>query len=146
MNREQDVFADSLAPVVPTDTDGDMLPDWWMLQYFGHTTGDASDNSRAQDDADGDGMSNLQEYLTGTNPRDSASVFRLQIAAMISTNTMALTWISVPGGSYQIQYKDNLTDPVWLNLSGNPTVTGNQGCYMMPASQSSRYYRIVEEN
>jgi WD40-like Beta Propeller Repeat len=146
LNREQDVFADSLTPVVPTDTDGDKLPDWWMLQYFGHPTGDAGDNSRAQDDADGDGMSNLQEYLTGTNPRDSTSVFRLQIAAMISTNTMALTWISVPGGSYQIQYKDNLTDPVWLNLPGNPTVTGNQGCFMMPPSQSSRYYRIVEEN
>ena len=53
------------------DSDGDGIPDWWMLQHFGHPTGLASDNSRAQDDTDGDGMSNLQEFLSGTDPRSS---------------------------------------------------------------------------
>ena len=50
------------------DSDGDGIPDSWMLQIFGHATGLASDLSRAQDDADGDGMTNLQEYLAGTDP------------------------------------------------------------------------------
>ena len=50
------------------DTDGDGLPDGWTLFYFGHPTGQAGDKSRAQDDADSDGISNLQEYINGTNP------------------------------------------------------------------------------
>jgi hypothetical protein len=49
-------------------TDGDGIPDSWMMKYFGHPTGLASDNSRAQDSASGDGISNLQKYLTGMNP------------------------------------------------------------------------------
>ena len=51
------------------DTDHDGIPDAWMMQNFGHATGLASDHSRAQDDADGDGLSNLQEYHAGTNPK-----------------------------------------------------------------------------
>jgi hypothetical protein len=51
------------------DTDGDGIPDWWMMKYFGHPTGKASDGSLASSDPDGDGLTNLQEYIGGTNPR-----------------------------------------------------------------------------
>ncbi len=44
------------------DTDGDGIPDSWKLYYFGTT------NVDADDDADGDGLTNLEEYLAGTNP------------------------------------------------------------------------------
>ena len=60
------------------DSDGDGIPDSWMLQNFGHPTGLAADHSRAQDDPDGDGMSNLQEYLAGTNPLDPQSCLKLR--------------------------------------------------------------------
>ena len=52
------------------DTDGDGIPDDWMNKYFGHPTALASDLSRAQDDPDGDGLTNLQEYLNGTDPKN----------------------------------------------------------------------------
>jgi hypothetical protein len=58
----------------PQDTDGDGIPDWWMLQYFGHATGQASDQSLASQNADGDGVSNLREYQRGTDPANAASV------------------------------------------------------------------------
>jgi len=45
------------------DSDSDGLPDSWELQYFGSTTG-----ASAAANADGDGLTNLQEYLLGTNP------------------------------------------------------------------------------
>jgi len=50
------------------DSDADGIQDWWMVQYFGHPTGQAGDHSLATDDANLDGRSNLQEYLAGTNP------------------------------------------------------------------------------
>ncbi|MEY2526915.1 MAG: large repetitive protein, partial [Verrucomicrobiota bacterium] len=48
--------------VTTIDSDGDGIPDNWMNLHFSHATGQAADKSRATDDADGDGMTNIQEY------------------------------------------------------------------------------------
>jgi glucose/arabinose dehydrogenase len=53
----------------PVDSDGDLLPDWWELAYFGSETG-GSTNS----DSDGDGATNLTEYRAGTDPLNAQSV------------------------------------------------------------------------
>ncbi|MBU0624410.1 MAG: PKD domain-containing protein [Candidatus Thermoplasmatota archaeon] len=45
------------------DLDGDDLPDWWEVKYFGSI----AEQSRS-DDYDNDGYSNLQEYASGTDP------------------------------------------------------------------------------
>jgi hypothetical protein len=114
-----------------------------MMQYFGHPTGQAGDNSLASDDADGDGASNLQEYLAGTDPTNPNSVFRLSAATSVNS-TISLTWLVVPGKSYQIQYKTNLNDPVWLTAPGNVSVIGSQGSYLAPAATPSSFYRVFE--
>jgi hypothetical protein len=44
------------------DSDEDLLPDDWEMYFFGVLEQGASG------DADGDGVSNIQEYLRGTNP------------------------------------------------------------------------------
>ena len=44
--------------------DGSGMPIWWQWQHFGH--GGVNPN----DDPDGDGRSNLQEYQAGSNPLD----------------------------------------------------------------------------
>ena len=49
--------------VLPRDTDGDGLPDWWELAYFGSATA-----GLPNDDTDGDGASNVAEYQAGTDP------------------------------------------------------------------------------
>lgn len=51
---------------VPLDRDGNGLPDWWEMQYFGHTGVDPNA------DPDGDVLSNLQEYVLGINPNRAA--------------------------------------------------------------------------
>jgi hypothetical protein len=50
------------------DTDHDGLPDDWERFYFGDLS------AGPDDDADGDGASNLSEYRAGTNPVSKASV------------------------------------------------------------------------
>ena len=57
----------------PEDSDGDGIPDWWTQLYFGHPTGLALDYSRAADDPDGDGLTNLEEYRLGTDPQNPDS-------------------------------------------------------------------------
>ena len=49
------------------DSDGDGMPDWWELQCTGSTTA-----MPATADDDGDGVSNLTEWLGGTDPRDAS--------------------------------------------------------------------------
>jgi alpha-tubulin suppressor-like RCC1 family protein len=85
------------------DTDGDGIPDDWMMRYFGHPTGLASDNSRAQDDADGDGMSNLAEYLAGTDPRDAHSYLRINSLTLDGTNGVQVVWGSASNKLYSIE-------------------------------------------
>lgn len=51
------------------DSDGDGIPDYWELQYSGFANWlDATD---ADDDLDGDGYTNLEEYLNGLAPDNS---------------------------------------------------------------------------
>jgi Tol biopolymer transport system component len=139
LNRTPDVFASLL------DSDGDGIPDEWMQHYFGHPTGQANDASRAQDDADGDGVTNLEEYLAGTDPTAAASFFKLQITP-VSAGRTSLTWLAMPGRGYQVQYKDDLSDPFWQAAAGAPSFAGNQGAFTVPVSQPNRFYRIVLTN
>ncbi len=55
--------------VAPQDTDHDGMPDEWENR-FGL---DASNPSDSAADADGDGYTNVEEYLNGTSPTDSSA-------------------------------------------------------------------------
>lgn len=62
------------------DADGDGLPDVWEVLYAagknGHAGLDLASND-AKADNDGDGRSNWEEYVAGTDPLDENSVFGL---------------------------------------------------------------------
>jgi len=95
---------------VALDSDGDGIPDWWMVKYFGHPTGQAGDQSLAGDDADGDGISNLQEYLNGTDPTDSYNgiVPNLQIVNL--DNPVGPSQIGLAGSFLPIPLTALVTD------------------------------------
>ena len=128
------------------DTDGDGIPDSWMMQHFGHPTGLSIDRSRAQDDADGDGMTNFQEYLAGTDPLDPQSCLRVVAQRIAGTGQPQFSFTAVAGIDYTLQYCDHLGSGLWLKLNDVPAdptmriVTLNDPG---AASAPTRFYRVV---
>ena len=72
---------------------GDGIPNGWKQQYGL----DPLDPNLANEDADGDGMSNLQEYLAGTDPTNSASFFSITAVAQ-EGNDVRVTWMTGMAG------------------------------------------------
>ena len=63
---------------------------------------------------DGDGMSNLQEYLVGTDPHDANSKMQLSIIYPDASPTPFLSWLAISNISYTVQYRKNVSpDSSW---------------------------------
>lgn len=55
-----------------------------------------------------------------------------------------INWTANPGVTYQIQFKNDLTDPDWQLVNGNAVVEGNLGSIMdLAPNPDHRFYRIV---
>jgi pectate lyase len=62
----------------------------WQLQYFGCTD---CPQAAANADPDGDGQSNTNEFLMGTDPTNSASAFRITLIVR-TNNDVRVTWMT----------------------------------------------------
>lgn len=61
-----------------------------------------------------------------------------------ATNNIELTWSTVPGMVYQVQYTANLHPTTWSNLDGTITATGNTLSTSYPiGTAKQRFYRAV---
>jgi hypothetical protein len=61
-----------------------------------------------------------------------------------TTNNIDLTWSTVPGMVYQVQYTANLHPTTWSNLEGTITATGNTLSTSYPiGTATQRFYRAV---
>jgi hypothetical protein len=66
------------------------------------------------------------------------------VFAPASLQSPTLTWPATSGKSYQVQFKDDLTDAVWQSLNGNVWVDGNLGYATdLAPNASQRFYRIA---
>ena len=97
----------------------DGIPDSWRLLYFGTVSNLLS---AANLDPDGDGASNWQEYLAGTNPMDPASVLRLTPVA--PSPNFTVQWPSVPGKTYSVLSSSSLFSTNWTVTASNLPGTG----------------------
>jgi Tol biopolymer transport system component len=59
-----------------------------------------------------------------------------------------VAWPFTPGRTYSVQYKNNLTDPIWQDLPGAVTFIGNRGWFNAAARPVSpqQFYRVVSGN
>jgi hypothetical protein len=76
---------------------------------------------------------------------NSGSVFYAQLfpAGSLAANP-TITWPLASGKTYQVLYKNNLSDPLWQNLPGSITFIGDTGYITDPSPPTDkRFYRIV---
>ena len=138
----------NLNVVSPADINANGLPDGWEAAY------NLTDPNA---DPDGDGRTNAEEYLANTNPTNAASVFRITGAARQANGHVVLSWPSVGGTRYRVQYANaaapaggftDLVRPLATEMDSGPygapatksftddfTLTG-------PPTNGARYYRI----
>ena len=94
-------------------------------------------------DLDGDGMSNRDEYLSGTDPTDPDSVMKLTFA---TTNTALLEFVARSNITYSIQFRTNLVTGSWnnpTNLNAQSQTRTVQVNTVSSPALPERYYRVV---
>lgn len=61
----------------------------------------------------------------------------------MGTNGISLSWTAIQGLNYRLQYKTNLDDAVWVDLTGDVTATNGVMTINDPAIYPQRYYRLL---
>lgn len=127
---------------VSGDSDEDGMPNDWEIQYFGGYT-----NAVAEVDADGDGLDNLSEYISGYDPTDSNSVFKVtgyEAPPAGSSAPFILTWNPVAGRFYTVGYNDNLLTSDFAEIPDAIDLPYTQNSYTDTVDRigSMHFYRV----
>jgi hypothetical protein len=124
------------------DSDGDGIPDAWERLNFGNLT-----TANGTSDRDGDGSSDLGEYLADTDPTDPNSNLRITAYAADPGGSPArIQWTSVASRLYRIQKRTDLNPgSIWSDIglgliSPSAGTTTTRG-FTDPASPQ-RFFRI----
>ena len=103
------------------DADGDGMPDDGEARY----ELDPNNADDADQDADSDRHSNLEEYIAGTSPTNSADCLEITQMSIAEMTNVILNWDSVAERLYAIQTTSNLlsswtnvSDPIYTNMPG----------------------------
>src|SRR6266404_1063573 len=112
------------------------LPDSWRTTYFGSPDPFAGPNRHPGDDYDGDGYTNLQEWLLGSNPADPAS--NLRITSFVTTN---IQWQAKGYELYELYSSTNFNN--WTRAI-NPVLPTNSAGSATPLTNGKpkQFFRV----
>lgn len=141
----------NLTVVAPGDTNANGIADVWETAYL---------ITDANADDDNDGRSNLEEYLSNTNPTNAASVIKIISESRAANGHTTITWASVGSVRYRVQFSNGgsnglgnafaeIVRPLATELDAAPASTGSTQTFTddftltggAPVS-GQRYYRI----
>jgi Tol biopolymer transport system component len=133
-NDRMDVFV--LQPGLG-DSDNDQLDDDWEMAYF-------SDLSRnGQGDFDADGATDFAEFLAGTDPGNSGSVFRVLAVTSVGSGVRKIIWSGNPARRYAVEFKNDINAVGWTAVNDITVWEGSTASVTDYTANSSprRYYR-----
>jgi hypothetical protein len=120
------------------DADADGLPDDWETQN-GFNPGVNGDQ---QLDFDQDGLTNGEEFIAGTDPRNPLSYLRIDLG--LNGQSAQLNLMALSPRTYTVEYTDDLGSGNWQRLGDVSARTTNR-VEIIPDLQwtPGRYYRLV---
>jgi hypothetical protein len=101
-------------------------------------------------DADGDGITDVGEILTGTNPDDPNSVFAAQVVA-VTAEGVTIKWPSVEGAVYTVARTPDLVGGSFSALVQGYRLTAKSTGFMEFTDTTAKlgsgpyFYRVVKE-
>jgi len=113
----------------------DVIPQEWMGANFGAQFWTWPS---PYVDSDGDGASNFQEFMAGTNPNDSNSVLKQKLRS--TPQGMFLDWNTQPGLIYQVWSAAGPVGP-WVKLGG-PRFAAGVVDSLYVGGNAAGFYRI----
>lgn len=115
------------------DSNNDGLPDDWQSENWGKRWPDSNA------DSDGDGATNFEEFLAGTDPTSEASVLRMQI----STREFGvyLDWNTQAGNFYQLQVTTDFR--TWENVGVPRFSSSTNDTLPINMPGQVKYYRVI---
>jgi hypothetical protein len=128
------------------NTPPDLISDQWKTNFFGSVTNAlAAPNA----DPDGDGLSNLAEYLEGSDPTINDFPLQLlvpELHAEATGRTVVLRWMAVAGRSYTLESTSDLTCGDWTPLATNIIATGPFAEFMQSnVTNTTQFYRVRQK-
>ena len=114
------------------------MDDAWEVQYFG------GHHRNGLGDADGDGLTDGDEFKTGMVPVDPGSVFALRY--QLEAGAGALLWPGTPDRQYRLEQRADLDEADWEVVVGEPEPAGDG--WMRQAdpgfpSETQRWFRLI---
>ena len=107
------------------------------------STGGAAPDPLA--DSDGDGFSNGAEMTAGTDIYDRNDYFRASSEQSHADGSVLISWQSITGSRYTVQFTGNLASGTWSNVAGYTDLpgTGSVMSFSEKMPGTVRYYRVL---
>jgi len=125
-----------------TDSVGDGIDDVWRAEYFGGDGSTTNSQSAASADPDNDGMTNEQEFRSGTSPIAPGSALSLS-GTLEASGLLTLRFPTVSGYRYRLEKTDTLTPVLWAPILYN--IAGDDGDKEYPLNiegETNGFYRV----
>ena len=105
------------------DTNANGVPDWWEWEHFTNLT-----SVTANSNHDGDGFSDLQEFVADTDPASEESHFR--VASISAANECRVACLGSPARVYTLECTPHLGTGGWSAVAGQVQVDGTDALFL----------------
>jgi hypothetical protein len=133
-NGQRDIFS---VRIGSEDSDLDGLDDDWEMAFFNGLS------RTGNEDTDDDQLSNMQEFIAGTDPTNQGSVLR--VITFTIGNRIQGTWKAIVGKEYRVQYTDEISAATWRDLGGTRAAESTLETFVdeLSSDKAKRFYRVV---